>query len=48
MSGPAAGDASALRRLHDSAMAVQVTIATEAVSLLGVTVGFSDNDGDSG
>lgn len=33
--------------VRDALKAIQVTIATEVVSTLGVTVGFSDADGDS-
>jgi predicted lipoprotein len=33
---------------RDALKAVQVTVTTEVVSRLGVTVGFSDADGDSG
>lgn len=33
---------------RDALTALQVTIATEVVSALGVTIGFSDADGDSG
>ena len=32
----------------DALNALQVTVATEVVSRLGVTLGFSDADGDSG
>ncbi|MEM7288366.1 MAG: imelysin family protein [Actinomycetota bacterium] len=33
---------------RDAIKAVQVTVATEVVSLLGIRIGFSDADGDSG
>jgi predicted lipoprotein len=33
---------------RDALKAIQVTLATEVVSRLGVTIGFSDADGDSG
>ena len=33
--------------LYDSLLELQRTIATEVVSLLGVSVGFTDTDGDS-
>ena len=36
-----------VRNVHDSLQKVQVTISTEVVSLLGVSVGFTDTDGDS-
>ena len=36
-----------VRRLHERLSDVQRTIATEVVSLLGVSVGFTDTDGDS-
>lgn len=37
----------AVRRARDAVKAVQVAVATEVVSRLGVAVGFSDADGDS-
>lgn len=46
--GPLGRDDPALRTLSEQVGAVRLTIATEVVSLLGVTVGFSDNDGDGG
>ena len=33
--------------VHDALQDVQVTVSTEVVSLLGVSVGFTDTDGDS-
>ena len=36
-----------VRHLHERLSEVQRTIATEVVSLLGVSVGFTDTDGDS-
>ena len=36
-----------VRRVHESLQNVQITISTEVVSLLGVSVGFTDTDGDS-
>lgn len=36
-----------VRAVHESLQDVQVTISTEVVSLLGVSVGFTDTDGDS-
>lgn len=36
-----------VRNLHESLQNLQVTISTEVVGLLGVSVGFSDTDGDS-
>ena len=36
-----------LGRARDALKALQVTVATEVVSKLGVTIGFSDADGDS-
>ena len=33
--------------VHDALAALQTTLSTEVVSLLGVAVGFSDTDGDS-
>lgn len=36
-----------VRNVYDSLQNVQVTISTEMVSLLGVSVGFTDTDGDS-
>lgn len=46
--GPLGDDAAARRRLAEAIDAVQTVLAAEVVSVLGVTVGFSDNDGDSG
>jgi predicted lipoprotein len=46
--GPLAADAAARRRLAEAVDAVQTVLAAEVVSVLGVTVGFSDNDGDGG
>jgi predicted lipoprotein len=34
--------------LREAVKAIQVTVATEVVSRLGVTIGFSDADGDTG
>lgn len=34
--------------LREAVKAIQVTVATEVVSQLGVTIGFSDADGDTG
>ena len=36
-----------VRAAYDSLQEVQITISTEVVSLLGVSVGFTDTDGDS-
>ena len=36
-----------VRSVHESLQNVQITISTEVVSLLGVSVGFTDTDGDS-
>ena len=36
-----------VRNVHESLQNVQITVATEVVSLLGVSVGFTDTDGDS-
>ena len=36
-----------VRTLYDSLASLQTTLNTEVVSLLGVSVGFSDTDGDS-
>ena len=41
-----AGD-DALHAVRDAIKQVQILYATEVVSLLGISVGFSDNDGDS-
>ena len=41
-----AGD-DALHAARDAVKQVQILYATEVVSLLGISVGFSDNDGDS-
>jgi predicted lipoprotein len=46
--GPLGDAAAARRRLAEAIDAVQTVLAAEVVSVLGVTVGFSDNDGDSG
>ena len=43
----AAAGAEEVVALHDALMALQNTLSTEVVSLLGVSVGFSDADGDS-
>ena len=40
-------DDDALAAARDAIKQVQILYATEVVSLLGITVGFSDNDGDS-
>ncbi|MCY3922753.1 MAG: imelysin family protein [Chloroflexi bacterium] len=40
-------DPDAVARVRDAIKAVQIVLNTEIVSLLGVTIGFSDNDGDS-
>jgi predicted lipoprotein len=40
-------DPDAVAQARDAIKAVQVILNTEIVSLLGVTIGFSDNDGDS-
>lgn len=42
-----ATDPDAVAQARDAIKAVQVILNTEIVSLLGVTIGFSDNDGDS-
>lgn len=43
-----AGDGDdALRAARDAIKQIQILYATEIVSLLGISVGFSDNDGDS-
>lgn len=36
-----------VQTLYESLLDVQLTIATEVVSLLGVSIGFTDTDGDS-
>ena len=36
-----------IRALHENLQNLQITISTEVVSLLGVSVGFTDTDGDS-
>ena len=36
-----------IRNVYESLQDVQITISTEVVSLLGVSVGFTDTDGDS-
>ena len=36
-----------IRAVYESLQGVQITISTEVVSLLGVSVGFTDTDGDS-
>lgn len=41
-------DATTVAAAREAIKAVQVTVATEVVSMLGVTIGFSDADGDSG
>ena len=46
--GPLAGDAGARRGVREAVKEAQTVLETEVVSVLGVTVGFSDNDGDSG
>lgn len=46
--GPLADDPAGRRRLRTAVKEAQVVLETEVVSVLGVTVGFSDNDGDSG
>ena len=40
-------DPDAVAAARDAIKAVQIILNTEIVSLLGVTIGFSDNDGDS-
>lgn len=40
-------DPDAVAAARDAIKAVQIVLTTEVVSLLGVTIGFSDNDGDS-
>lgn len=40
-------DPEAVAEVRDAIKAVQIVLNTEIVSLLGVTIGFSDNDGDS-
>ncbi|MCY3567906.1 MAG: hypothetical protein OXH38_04725, partial [Chloroflexi bacterium] len=40
-------DPDAVAAARDAIKAVQIALNTEVVSLLGVTIGFSDNDGDS-
>ncbi len=40
-------DPDAVSEARDAIKAVQIILNTEIVSLLGVTIGFSDNDGDS-
>ena len=40
-------DPDAVAEARDAIKAVQIVLNTEVVSLLGVTIGFSDNDGDS-
>lgn len=40
-------DPDAVAEARDAIKAVQIILNTEVVSLLGVTIGFSDNDGDS-
>lgn len=42
-----ATDPGAVAETRDAIKAVQIVLNTEIVSLLGVTIGFSDNDGDS-
>lgn len=41
-------DPEAATAASDAVKAVQITVATEIVSRLGVTIGFSDADGDTG
>ena len=36
-----------VREVYDRLVELQRTLSTEVVSLLGVSVGFSDTDGDS-
>lgn len=36
-----------VRSVHEALQNIQITISTEVVSLLGVSVGFTDTDGDS-
>ncbi len=43
----ASADRAALRRAADAVAALHVLVATEVASRLGVTIGFSDSDGDS-
>ena len=43
----AGADERALAAARDAIKQVQILYATEVVSLLGISVGFSDNDGDS-
>jgi hypothetical protein len=43
-----ADDADDARALHESLTSLRRVLETEVVSLLGVTVGFSDTDGDGG
>lgn len=40
-------DPDAVAEARETIKAVQIVLNTEVVSLLGVTIGFSDNDGDS-
>ena len=40
-------DPDAVAQVRDAIKSVQIVLNTEIVSLLGVTIGFSDNDGDS-
>ena len=42
-----ATDPDSVAQARDAIKALQVILTTEIVSLLGVTIGFSDNDGDS-
>lgn len=44
----AAADPAGVQRVHDELKALQRSWNTDIVSLLGVSVGFSDTDGDSG
>ena len=43
-----ANDPDAVHALRDAVKEIQKTVATEVVSHLGVTIGFSDADGDTG
>lgn len=42
------GNRAGVAAVRDALTAIQVTVATEIVSGLGVTIGFSDADGDTG
>jgi predicted lipoprotein len=44
----AADDAPEARAVYEAIEALEVEWSTDVVSLLGIVVGFSDADGDSG